>query len=67
MIVISGDPQSYMNATTDPYKTLFIARINYDTSESKLRREFEAFGPIKKVIMKGFIGVFSNVWLIRFS
>lgn len=52
MNVLSGDPQSYMNATTDPYKTLFIARINYDTSESKLRREFEAFGSIKKVIIK---------------
>lgn len=24
---------------------------NYDTSESKLRREFEMYGPIKKIIM----------------
>lgn len=24
---------------------------NYDTSESKLRREFEKYGPIKKIIM----------------
>jgi len=36
-------------ATTDPYKTLFVARINYDTSESKLRREFEAYGKIKSI------------------
>lgn len=36
-------------ATSDPYKTLFVGRINYDTSESKLRREFEAYGPVKKV------------------
>ena len=43
------DPHNSTNATSDPYKTLFVARINYDTSESKLRREFEIYGPIKKV------------------
>lgn len=41
------DPNA--NANGDAYKTLFVARINYDTSESKLRREFETYGPIKKV------------------
>lgn len=43
------DPNSNPESTSDPYKTLFVARINYDTSESKLRREFEIYGPIKKV------------------
>lgn len=33
----------------DPFKTLFVARINYDTSESKLRREFEVYGPVKQI------------------
>lgn len=45
------DPQEIKNATEDPFKTLFVARINYDTSESKLRREFEIYGPIKKIVM----------------
>lgn len=45
------DPHHISTATSDPYKTLFVARINYDTSESKLRREFEAYGPIKKVVI----------------
>ncbi|CAB0037695.1 unnamed protein product [Trichogramma brassicae] len=45
------DPASIPNVTTDPFKTLFIARINYDTSESKLRREFEVYGPVKKIIV----------------
>ena len=31
------DPNSIGRATEDPFKTLFIARINYYTSESKLR------------------------------
>ncbi|KAL7035312.1 hypothetical protein ACKWTF_008320 [Chironomus riparius] len=45
------DPNSIENTTEDPFKTLFVARINYDTSESKLRREFETYGPIKKIIL----------------
>ncbi|XP_074027848.1 small ribonucleoprotein particle U1 subunit 70K [Leptinotarsa decemlineata] len=45
------DPASAANITVDPFKTLFIARINYDSSESKLRREFEVYGPIKKIVL----------------
>jgi U1 small nuclear ribonucleoprotein len=62
----AGDPDSYENATRDPYRTLFVGRLvfqsafinpcmslspsqSYDTTESKLRREFEQFGPVKKV------------------
>ena len=33
--------------TSDAYKTLFVARISYDTTQHKLRREFEQYGPIK--------------------
>jgi len=35
--------------TTDAYKTLFIARLSYDTTEKKLQREFEQYGPLKTV------------------
>jgi len=35
----------------DAYKTLFVARISFDVSEKKLRREFERFGTIKKIVM----------------
>ncbi|KAL0280707.1 UNVERIFIED_CONTAM: hypothetical protein PYX00_001922 [Menopon gallinae] len=45
------DPHNIPIATGDPFKTLFVARINYDTSESKLRREFEVYGPIKKIVV----------------
>ena len=45
----AGEPQNNEYATHDPYKTLFVGRINYETSESKLRREFETYGPIRKV------------------
>ena len=37
--------------TTDPFKTLFVGRINYYTSENKIRREFESYGPIKTIKM----------------
>ncbi|XP_045782983.1 U1 small nuclear ribonucleoprotein 70 kDa [Maniola jurtina] len=45
------DPTTNLPVTGDPFKTLFVARVNYDTSESKLRREFETYGPIKKIYM----------------
>ncbi|CAN6874434.1 unnamed protein product [Brassica oleracea] len=43
------DPNNDANASGDPYKTLFVARLNYETSDSKIKREFEAYGPIKQV------------------
>lgn len=45
------DPHKDSNASGDPFKTLFVARISYDTTEKKLKREFEMFGSIKKVRM----------------
>uniref|UniRef100_A0A915D3B5 U1 small nuclear ribonucleoprotein 70 kDa n=1 Tax=Ditylenchus dipsaci TaxID=166011 RepID=A0A915D3B5_9BILA len=45
------NPVENEKATQDPYKTLFVSRINYETSASKLRREFKKFGDIRKVVM----------------
>ncbi|KAF5180285.1 U1 small nuclear ribonucleoprotein, partial [Thalictrum thalictroides] len=45
------DPSSDPNISGDPYKTLFVARLNYETTENRLKREFESYGPIKKVRM----------------
>ena len=33
----------------DPFKTLFVGRLSYEVTERKLKREFEEFGPIKRV------------------
>jgi len=43
------EPHKDTKASSDPYKTLIIARVNFNTSEHKLKREFEMYGPIKKV------------------
>ncbi|XP_062205042.1 U1 small nuclear ribonucleoprotein 70 kDa-like [Phragmites australis] len=43
------DQQSDPNATGDPYKTLFVARLSYETPEHRIKREFEAYGTIKGV------------------
>ncbi len=50
---LSGAPAENAEATQDPYKTLYVSRINYETSESKLRREFERFGKVQKVSVVG--------------
>jgi U1 small nuclear ribonucleoprotein 70kDa len=33
----------------DPYRTLFVARLNYSTEVKDLEREFGRFGPIERV------------------
>ena len=33
----------------DPFKTLFVARVSYEATERKLRRDFEEYGPVKSV------------------
>ncbi|XP_065851741.1 U1 small nuclear ribonucleoprotein 70 kDa isoform X1 [Euphorbia lathyris] len=43
------DPTNDPNVSGDPYKTLFVARLNYETTENRIKREFESYGPIKRV------------------
>lgn len=50
-LIAKYDPHKDGKATEDPFKTLFVARISYDTTQKKLKREFEVFGTIKKVHM----------------
>lgn len=49
--IYAGDPQENPEATADAYKTLFVARVSYDTNERRLKREFEEYGPVKKVCL----------------
>jgi U1 small nuclear ribonucleoprotein len=35
--------------TQDAYKTLFVGRISYETTEQQLRHEFEQYGTVKSV------------------
>jgi RNA recognition motif-containing protein len=43
------DPKNNPNIVGDPYKTLFLHNMDYKTDEKKIKREFEMYGPIKKV------------------
>jgi len=45
------DPNTIADNTGDPFKTLFVARVNFYTSESKLKREFEQYGAVKSIRM----------------
>ncbi|KAI5121234.1 hypothetical protein M0805_007241 [Coniferiporia weirii] len=42
-------PAEDPEAVGDPYKTLFVARLNKNASESDLRRDFEGYGTIERV------------------
>ena len=45
------DPKNDPNAAGDVAKSLFIARISFDTSERKLRKELEQYGVVKNLKM----------------
>ncbi|KAL7066530.1 RNA recognition motif family protein [Cryptosporidium serpentis] len=46
------DPRNtFSDMTDDPYNTLFVGRLSYDTTERTLRKEFETYGPIKKICL----------------
>ncbi|KAF8722630.1 hypothetical protein HU200_022465 [Digitaria exilis] len=49
----ADDPRSDPDATGDPYKTLFVAGLNYETPEHRIKKVFEAYGPIKRVSICG--------------
>ncbi|KAI9139340.1 hypothetical protein BKA69DRAFT_1012851, partial [Paraphysoderma sedebokerense] len=44
-------PTEIQDGTEDPFKTLFVGRISYETTEKTLRKEFEVYGPIKRIRM----------------
>ncbi|SPO41959.1 related to SNP1 - U1 small nuclear ribonucleoprotein [Pseudozyma flocculosa] len=43
------DPNKDPEAIGDPFKTLFLARLSYDTTEKDLHREFDMYGPIERI------------------
>lgn len=45
------DPKSDENIAGDPFRTLFVSRINFETTESKLKKELSQFGEIKNITM----------------
>ncbi|KAL9341064.1 hypothetical protein Peur_067283 [Populus x canadensis] len=58
------DPTNDPNVSGDPYKTLFVARLNYETTESRIKREFESYGPIKRVGIFEYTQAVRNLWHI---
>jgi len=45
------DPKNNPNATSDAYKTLFVARLSYEIDKNDLRDEFERYGPVKQIAL----------------
>ena len=45
----SWDPHANTSCTGDGYKTLFIGRLNHETTEDTLMKELERYGPLVQV------------------
>jgi U1 small nuclear ribonucleoprotein 70kDa len=43
------DPPNDPQARGDPYCTLFVSRLAYETTENDLEKEFSKFGPIERI------------------
>ncbi|ORZ37321.1 hypothetical protein BCR44DRAFT_91937 [Catenaria anguillulae PL171] len=43
------NPMEDPNATSDPFRTAFVGRLSYKTTEETLRKEFETYGAIKSI------------------
>ncbi|CEL92175.1 unnamed protein product [Vitrella brassicaformis CCMP3155] len=62
------DPNGDDSAAGDPFRTLFVSRISYGADSKTIRKEFEKFGPIKKVRMvKDLDGKFRGYCFIEFE
>jgi U1 small nuclear ribonucleoprotein len=48
-IVYIDNPNADQQARGDPYCTLFVSRLSYETTEHDLEKEFSKFGPIERV------------------
>jgi len=44
------DPASDPQVRGDPFCTLFVSRLSYDTTEHDLERAFSTYGPIERVL-----------------
>ena len=48
-LILQYNPANVDCATKNPYATLFVGRLSYETTEKKLKKEFEVYGPIKRL------------------
>lgn len=44
-----GNPHAEKRIEGNPYNTIFVGRLNYSTTEERLKREFEIYGPVEAV------------------
>jgi len=44
-----GHPHTDKKIQGDPYKTIFVGRLNYDTTQERLYKEFNIFGSVEGV------------------
>lgn len=51
ILAADWDPQNNPKATSNAYSTLFVGRLSYETTDKKLKREFEQIGPIKNICL----------------
>lgn len=62
------DPKSNTDATTNPYKTLFVYKLDKSIEEDILKKEFEKFGQIKQVkIIRAYNGVSRGYGFIEYE
>ena len=44
-----GNPHADKRIEGNPYCTIFVGRLNYNTTEERIKREFEIYGTVEHV------------------
>jgi RNA recognition motif-containing protein len=55
--LLLDSPNDDENIKGDPYKTIFVGRLNWNTTEAALERFFSNYGPISNIRLVRDVGI----------
>lgn len=51
-----GSPFTQEGVTEDPFKTIVVSKLNFETTDERLKQEFSIYGNVKAVLGTTYLG-----------